>query len=54
MASKLAGWWKVSFASGSDPDLGCHSFLDGDLQLWANNWMILRDHLAKPVIGRYL
>jgi hypothetical protein len=54
MSSKLAGLWKVSYATRSDPDLGCHSFLDGDLQLWAKNWMVLRDHLGKVVIGRYL
>jgi hypothetical protein len=54
MSSNLAGLWKVSFTTGSDPDLGCHSFLDGDLQLWAKNWMVLRDHLGKVVIGGYL
>jgi hypothetical protein len=44
----------VPFASGSDPACGSHTFMDGDLQLWANNWMVLRNHLGSALIGRYL
>jgi hypothetical protein len=54
MPSKLAGLWKVFFAAGSFQDQEGHSFFDGDIQLWANNWMVLRTHLGSVVVGRYL
>jgi hypothetical protein len=36
-----------------DPDLGPHSFLDGTLQLWINNRLVLRDHAGDVIEGRY-
>jgi hypothetical protein len=54
MSSSLVGHWKVSFPSGPNPDLGPHTFLDGELHLWANDWMALRNHLGKVLVGCYL
>jgi hypothetical protein len=44
MVRSPLGVWKVSFAKlkDLDPALG-YTFMDGDLQLWGNNWMVLRD-----------
>jgi hypothetical protein len=38
---------------GTDPDLGPYSFLDGTLQLWINDWLVLRDHASDVIEGRY-
>jgi hypothetical protein len=54
MLPSLVGLWAVSYASGSDPDAGPHSFCDGKVQLWKNNWMVLRDHIDDVVKGRFL
>jgi hypothetical protein len=43
----------VSYAKGTDPDQGPHSFMDGVLHLWPNGWLVLRDHMDTAVIGRY-
>jgi hypothetical protein len=43
----------MSYAAGTDPDLGSHTFLDGTLQLWINDWDVLRDHVGDVIVGRY-
>jgi hypothetical protein len=50
----LIGSWRVSFSEGLDRDLGGHSFLDGKLQLWSSNWLVLLDHKGDPIIGRHV
>jgi hypothetical protein len=35
-----------------DPNLSGYSFLDGSLQLWDENWLVLSDHLGSPLIGQ--
>jgi hypothetical protein len=52
MAVLPVGSWKVSFCQGMDPVLGGYSFLDGSLQLWDKNWLVLSDHLGSPLIGQ--
>jgi hypothetical protein len=55
MVRSPLGVWKVTFAKlkDLDPALG-YTFMDGDLQLWGNNWMVLRDQRGKAIEGRYL
>jgi hypothetical protein len=50
----LAGQWKVVFAKGSDPTCGSISYVDGQIQLWKKNRMVLVDHHGVVVEGRYL
>jgi hypothetical protein len=52
MAVLPVGSWKVSFYQAMDLDLGGYSFLDGSLQLWDKNWLVLSDHLGSPLIGQ--
>jgi hypothetical protein len=53
MSSRLIGSWRVSYAMGTDPDHGPHSYMDGSVHLWINGWMVLRDHLDSIIVGRY-
>jgi hypothetical protein len=50
---RLIGLWKVSYTAGTNLDLGSHTFLDGTLELWINNWLVLRDHVGDVIVGRY-
>jgi hypothetical protein len=53
MAVLPVGSWKVSFYQAMDLNLGGYSFLDGSLQLWDKNWLVLSDHLGSPLIGQH-
>jgi hypothetical protein len=50
----LAGSWKVTFAALKDGDWTSSTFLDGVLNLWANNWLVLMDHGGSAVEGQFL
>jgi hypothetical protein len=52
--ARLAGSWKVSFAAIKDGDLSSSTFLDGVINLWPNNWLVLMDHGGSAVEGRFL
>jgi hypothetical protein len=48
------GSWKVSYASTRDSDQGLASFLDGELHLWKNSWVVIMDYYGQSIEGRYL
>jgi hypothetical protein len=52
-SSRLIGSWRVSYATGMDPDHGPHSYMDGSIHLWINGWMVLQDHLDSVIVGCY-
>jgi hypothetical protein len=52
--SCLVGSWKVSYASAQDMDQGSASFLDGELHLWKNSWVVIMDFHGQSIKGRYL
>jgi hypothetical protein len=54
MNPSLIGSWGVSFATGSDPEVGPSILQDGTIQLWKNNWMVLKDHRDAAIEGCYL
>jgi hypothetical protein len=54
MNPSLIGSWAVSFATGSDPEVGPSNLQDGTIQLWKNNWMVLKDQRDVVIEGCYL
>jgi hypothetical protein len=48
------GSWKVSYALARDLDQGSASFMDGELHLWRNSWVVVVDFYGQAIEGRYL